>query len=127
MFKQLIQACQVIRSYGMDVSRLLDVCRESVVFKSLRDLSTCLAAMAADSDVALLRVKNRFDPAYDSASSGGYRDVQVCLSFTSAAAAVRLGLDRHVCEVQLLLRATAELKSDAGHRHYVECRNLRAD
>ena len=125
-YESVALARQVVRSYSLDASRLLDVCRQSIVFDRIRDVSACLAAIAADADVTLLRVKNRMDPADDAVASGGYRDVNISLCIASAETA-RLGLDRHVCEVQLLLRCTAELKSDAGHRRYVECRNLRAD
>ena len=41
--------------------------------------------------------------------------------------AVWLGVDGHVCEVQLVPRAVAELKSAAGHRNYVMFRNLRVE
>jgi hypothetical protein len=117
---------KVVRSYGLDVSRLVDVCRQAIVFEELAGIAECLRAIASDPDVAILRVKNRLDPAYDAAASGGYRDLNLNVRFTSAAA-VRLGVETHVCEVQLMLRGIAELKSDEGHRHYVECRNLRAD
>ena len=74
----------------------------------------------------MLRIKNRLDPGYDAGLSGGYRDVNLNLRFASPVAE-RLGIETHVCEVQLVLRGVAELKSDEGHQHYVECRNLRAD
>ncbi len=34
-----------------DVSRLLDVCRQSIVFEDLAGVASCLAAMRLDSDV----------------------------------------------------------------------------
>ena len=101
-----------------DVSRLLDLCRQSIVFDSAADLALCLAAIRADSDVLVVRVKNRMDPhplthsdrsCCDSQPVAGYRDVAINLRIRSQAA-VRLGLDGHVCELQLLLRAFAELK-----------------
>ena len=42
----------------------------------------------------------------------GYRDVSMNLCLVGPDVA-RLGLDRHVCEVQLLLRAFADLKVSA--------------
>ena len=54
-------------------------------------------------------MKNRLDPSYDAAASGGYRDVALNVRIASAAAAA-LGVDGHVCEVQLLLRPFAEIK-----------------
>ena len=117
---------KVIRAYGLDVSRLVDVCRQAIVFEELKDISACLGSITADPDVAILRIKNRLDPDYDSDLSGGYRDVNVNLRFASPFAAL-LGIETHVCELQLILRGVAELKSDEGHRNYVEGRNLRAD
>ena len=101
-------------------------CWQAIVFDELRDISTCLAFISVDPDVKILRIKNRLDPSYNAALSGGYRDININLRFVSAAA-MRLGIGTHVCEVQLVLRGVAELKSDEGHRHYVEGRNLRAD
>ena len=117
---------KVLRSYDQDVSRLVDVCRQAIAFDGLGDLAACLQAIAADGDVELVRVKNRYDPDYDGGQSGGYRDVCLNLRFRTAAAA-RLGVDAHVCEVQLMLRAVAELKTAEGHALYVAARGLRAD
>jgi hypothetical protein len=64
---------QVVRSYRGDVSRLTDVCRQSVVFNDLAGVAACLRTITADPEVAVLRVKNRLDPAYDTRTSGGYR------------------------------------------------------
>ena len=117
---------KVIRSYGQDASRLVDVCRQSIVFEDMRGVAACLGAIAADPDVALLRVKNRLDPAHDAIPSGGYRDVNLNLRFTTASAAL-LGVEAHVCEVQLVLLRIAELKREDGHARYVTGRNLRAE
>lgn len=117
---------KVIRAYGQDVSRLLDVCRQAIVFETLRDLAACLGTIADDDDVVVLRVKNRYDPAYDAEASWGYRDVNINLRFRSPTA-LMLGVSSHVCELQLMLRGVAALKSDEGHRNYVAGRNLRAD
>ena len=101
-----------------DASRLLDLCRQSVVFESSADLAACLAAIRVDSDVFVVRIKNRLDPHLlphsdgsrcDSEPVAGYRDVAVNLRIKSPAA-VSLGLDDHICELQLLLRSFAELK-----------------
>ena len=44
---------------------LVDLCRQSITFESPGDVSTCLAAIAADPAVAVARIKNRLDPQYD--------------------------------------------------------------
>ena len=56
-----------------------------------------------------MRVKNRLDPAHDAAASGGYRDVGLNLRLDSDKTR-QLGVDGHVCEVQLLLLQFAEIR-----------------
>ena len=65
--------------------------------------------------VEVIRIKNRLDPAHNAARSAGYRDVALNLRVMCAAAR-RLGVDTHVCEVQLLLRIFADLKVAPGPR-----------
>ena len=115
-----------IRSYGQDVSRVLDVVRQSIVFKSVQDLMSCFSIIAADHEVEVIRIRNRYDINYDSNMSGGYRDVNINLRIKSPLAA-QLSVEAHVCEVQLLLQSVAELKNGAGHKNYVIWRNLRAE
>ena len=117
---------KVQRSYGEDVSRLVDLCRQSIIFESPSDIAACLAAIAADPAVSLVRIKNRLDPQYNALSSAGYRDVAINLRMVGQEAR-DLSLDEHVCEVQLILKAFAELKSDSGHSRYVTFRNLRGE
>jgi hypothetical protein len=92
-----------------DVSRLLDVCRQSIVFESVADLATCLRAIRADREACLLRVKNRLDPGYASGASAGYRDVGLNLRLDTLWTR-DMGVDGHVCEVQLLLLPFAQIK-----------------
>ena len=92
-----------------DVSKLVDICRQSIIFETVIDLATCLDNIANDDDTVLVRVKNRLDPAYDSSLSAGYRDVCVNLIFSNDLAK-NLGLERHICEVQLVLLSYAKLK-----------------
>ena len=115
-----------IRSYGQDVSRVLDVVRQSIVFKSVQDLMSCFSSIAADHEVEVIRIRNRYDINYNSNMSGGYRDVNMNLRIKSPLAA-QLRVEAHVCEVQLLLQSVAELKNGAGHKNYVIWRNLRAE
>jgi hypothetical protein len=117
---------KVQRSYCEDVSRLVDLCRQSIIFESPGDISACLAAIATDPAVSLARIKNRLNPQYDAAKSAGYRDVAINLRMVGQEAR-NLNLDEHVCEVQLILKAFAELKNDSGHSRYVAFRNLRGE
>jgi hypothetical protein len=116
----------MLRSYRGRVDRLVDICRQSIVFKSIADLTACLRAIHCDPDVVLLRCKNRLDPAYDSQLSAGYRDVALNLRIVTPET-VEFGVDTHVCEVQLILLSFAEQKSDDGHKRYVQFRNIRAE
>jgi hypothetical protein len=49
------------------------------------------------------------DPAFDSARSAGYRDVVVNLQLVGKDAE-QLGVERHICEVQLILVSFFERK-----------------
>ena len=95
--------------WWQDVSRLLDLCRQSIVFDSAVDVAACIRAVRGDSDARIVRIKNKLDPAFDAGPYGGYRDVALNLRL-STPATVRLGLESHVCELQLLLRPYAEIK-----------------
>jgi len=101
---------KLLRSYNNDISRLLDLTRTSIVFKSLQDLILCFRTIADDASVVIERVKNRLSPAYESKLTAGYRDVCINLRMVGAQAQA-LGSELHLCEVQLLLLEFAELKT----------------
>ncbi len=92
-----------------DVSKLVDICRQSIVFDSVGGIVACLSSILQDKDVEVLRIKNKLDPAYNSAQSAGYRDVALNIRVVTPEAQA-LGVNAHVCELQLLLRQYAELK-----------------
>jgi hypothetical protein len=69
----------------------------------------CLGAISRDSDVVLLRIKNRFDPGLSSSSSAGYRNLALNLRIVTAETQA-LGIEMHICEVQLLLLSMAAIK-----------------
>ena len=124
---------------------LVDVCRQTIVFEGVNDLTQCLKVLSEDQDVHILRIKNRLDPFYDARQSAGYRDVAMNLCISNEQTQV-LCIDQHVCELQLLLKSVAEMKvshsflkvhyfllmnflcvqSDEGHKRYVTFRDLRA-
>ena len=108
--------------YGGDVSALLDVCRCRLVFDSAAGLGACLALTARSSHVRVVRVRSTLRPGR-AAGRGGFRAV-VLNVLLLADAARDLGLDRHVCEVQLVLRATADALRAADHGRYRELRVL---
>ena len=96
-----------------DVSRLVDLCRQSIYFDSIANIAACLARIAADPDVALARIKNRFQADSGSAEatkeSAGFRNLAVNLRLSTEESRAA-GADTHVCEVQLLLIKMAAIK-----------------
>ena len=92
-----------------DVSLLVDLCRQSIVFDDLQNLAACLEAISSDPEARVVRVKNRFDPSYDGNETAGYRSVSLNLKLVTSAT-IDLGVDLHVCELQLLHVLFAEIK-----------------
>mmetsp|Transcript_47463 Transcript_47463/g.74169 ORF Transcript_47463/g.74169 Transcript_47463/m.74169 type:complete len:382 (+) Transcript_47463:1-1146(+) len=117
---------KIARVYRMDVSRLLDVCRQAIIFESMGDLVRCLQAIEVDPDIHIVRLKNRFDPRMDARETAGFRNI--CLNVQlSNFDTIRLGLTNHVMEVQLLLSEFAEIRGAAGHQRYITYRDARAE
>mmetsp|Transcript_8813 Transcript_8813/g.20804 ORF Transcript_8813/g.20804 Transcript_8813/m.20804 type:complete len:465 (+) Transcript_8813:84-1478(+) len=117
---------KLMRSYKQDVSRLLDICRQQIVFASIEDLLECVRVLAADEEAVVVRVKNKMHLEYNSHRSAGYRDLSINIRL-EADEARALGLAGHVCEVQLQLEGFARLKNREGHKRYVQYRNFRAE
>jgi len=116
---------KLVRSYEGRVCKLLDICRQSIVFETPHDLAACLSIISEDPEIQVLSIKNRLCPDYEATSrSLGYRDVNLNVRIASPDTK-RLGIHLHVCEVQLLLKEFSVVKSDAGHKRYVAFRNAR--
>ncbi|EKX33293.1 hypothetical protein GUITHDRAFT_120506 [Guillardia theta CCMP2712] len=113
---------KIMRCYGGDVSLLVDMCRQTIVFDDVLSLTECLRNMTNDKDVQFVQIKNTLRHNYDSSRSAGYRHVALNLRIDNEETR-RLGVDRHVCELQLVLLQFYELKSDKGHRRYIHFRN----
>eukprot|EP00747_Dinoflagellata_sp_TGD_P135367 gnl/TRDRNA2_/TRDRNA2_175457_c0_seq2.p1 gnl/TRDRNA2_/TRDRNA2_175457_c0~~gnl/TRDRNA2_/TRDRNA2_175457_c0_seq2.p1 ORF type:complete len:575 (+),score=63.10 gnl/TRDRNA2_/TRDRNA2_175457_c0_seq2:112-1836(+) len=117
---------KVMRSYGGDVSRVLDIVRASIVYPGLHDLTVGLRTIIADENVVIKSIKNRFDSTYDASASAGYRDICLILQLidneTKSA-----GCHLHMCEVQLHVQSLFSIKNDEGHARYIEWRNLRSE
>mmetsp|Transcript_917 Transcript_917/g.2188 ORF Transcript_917/g.2188 Transcript_917/m.2188 type:complete len:218 (+) Transcript_917:559-1212(+) len=126
--KSISRALEKIeRCYDQDASLCTDICRESISFGSLPALIACLHDIREDPQLRVLSVKNRMLLDEDAeGASWGYRDVNLKLCISTPLTA-ELGLNWHVCELQLLLHDFARLKSEAGHKLYRECRNLRSE
>ena len=86
-----------------------------------------------DTDIAILRTKNRFDPDYDSTDSAGYRDFAMNVKFRCVPAGehVPSGVTEAeflstIFEVQLQIAVIHACKKEEGHRNYVRFRNMKA-
>ncbi|EKX46509.1 hypothetical protein GUITHDRAFT_107714 [Guillardia theta CCMP2712] len=117
---------KLVRSYNNDVSRLLDVVRQCIVFEQLEDLCECLERILGDPEIVVMRIKNRLDPSFDARTTGGYRDVAVNLRVVTERTR-ELGVAGHVCELQLLVKGFMDLRTTEGHKRYVAYRNLRCE
>jgi hypothetical protein len=100
---------KLFRVYNLDVSRLLDCCRQSVYFQTPMDLFACLKVVCSDSSIQVLRIVNRLHSSYDSSTTAGYRDVMLNLSISNEDTR-RLRIDAVVCELQLSLIEFASIK-----------------
>jgi hypothetical protein len=87
----------------------VDVCRKQIIFEQPEGLLACTHLILNDSELQIVRVKNRFERSYNAAVTGGYRDVCFNLRITSLESK-SLGLDTHVCELQLALLPLACIK-----------------
>eukprot|EP00293_Proteomonas_sulcata_P003114 CAMPEP_0184326010 /NCGR_PEP_ID=MMETSP1049-20130417/142337_1 /TAXON_ID=77928 /ORGANISM="Proteomonas sulcata, Strain CCMP704" /LENGTH=364 /DNA_ID=CAMNT_0026648179 /DNA_START=53 /DNA_END=1147 /DNA_ORIENTATION=- len=114
------------RCYRCDCSLLVDLCRSCIVFCSVSDICDAITMMQDDPEIEIIRVKNRLSDDYNSDSSCGYRDVGLNLRIRNATT-LRLEIDQHVAEIQLLLQDFAQVKSEEGHARYCAFRTLRAE
>ena len=124
---------KVQRCYKGDASLLTDLCRAYIAFESPKDLADCLEVLIKDPCICVDRIKNRLDESYDLTKSQGYRDVLVnfrivrsSVGCQSDASWIKLGLSKHVCEVQLVPLEYFRGKTDFGHRRYISYRNMKS-
>jgi len=101
---------KLVRSYGNNPARLVDIARSAIVFRSMEHLTMCLGAIVTDNGVRVERLKNRLSPSYDPGETWGYRDVSVNLMMVCKEARA-VGVELHMCEVQLMLQDFAHVKN----------------
>lgn len=116
---------KLFHTYGGQADHLIDLVRSGITFPTIRALMDCLSRIFDDERVAVLQVKNRLNPAYDSNASAGYRNVALNLCLVDEFTAMRL-LDTHIAELQLGLQDIDALKHAEGHKRYVTFRNATA-
>ncbi|EKX30869.1 hypothetical protein GUITHDRAFT_122923 [Guillardia theta CCMP2712] len=114
---------KIMRCYGGDVSMIVDICRQDIVFDDVQQIITCLRAITNDRDVHMLGVKNSLSTKFDSSRSAGYRHVALYFNISNKET-IASRCSRHVCELQLVLSKFYNLKSSEGHRRYICFRNL---
>eukprot|EP00746_Dinoflagellata_sp_MGD_P038414 gnl/MRDRNA2_/MRDRNA2_192415_c0_seq1.p1 gnl/MRDRNA2_/MRDRNA2_192415_c0~~gnl/MRDRNA2_/MRDRNA2_192415_c0_seq1.p1 ORF type:complete len:302 (+),score=23.33 gnl/MRDRNA2_/MRDRNA2_192415_c0_seq1:38-907(+) len=117
---------KIMRSYQGNPQRLCDLCRASVTFPNIQSVREALECIAADSDVRIVRLKNRFAYGYCAERSAGYRDLCLLLKVQTKETRQQ-NIDRHCCELQLQAEDFFTAKTDGGHQRYVKWRNLRCE
>ena len=117
---------KAVRSYKGDVSRICDIVRQCIAFDAVHDICRAIQAIDADPEIQVVRIKNRMSPVYDARLSCGYRDVLLNVCIDSPLTR-KLGLFKHVCELQLILKSFVHYKTIEGHKRYVEFRNRRCE
>ena len=114
------------KCYFGDVSRLVDIVRERIVFRSMRDMHLCLKLIMVDQHVRVVRVTNRYRPKYDLFQTAGYRDLRLNLVIQNQLTA-DIGVDTHVAELQLVYEGFASLVTKGTKERYREIRDQRTE
>jgi hypothetical protein len=117
---------KIVRSYKGRISFTCDVVRQAVVFDTIPDITSMLDALHNDPEIKVIRVKNRMATAYDSSLTCGYRDVLVNLCLQNDITKY-FNINMHICELQLVLKEVAEVRTMNGHSRYVAFRNMRCE
>jgi len=111
---------KTFRSYGGDSRKLCDLARTTIVFDSFDNMADCLATIQSEVEMYAKiskKEQNRFNPRYNEETGNvdGYRDMQL-----------RIGIDGHVCEIQMHIKRMHKLKNDEAHSKYKKFRDLTA-
>ena len=101
---------KVATDYGGDASRLLDLARSTIEYKSLDDLYAGLERLKAKFEIS--RIKDRFRVP----TPEGYRDIMLNVKMPNG----------HIVEMQLHLEQILAVKNGIGHTLYEEIRTIRA-
>jgi len=92
--------------YGGDHSRLVDICRASIIYNSYKDLMEGLGK--SKDTLNLVREKDRFAKP----TPAGYRDILLNVKLSNG----------HIAELQLHLQQIMDVKNGVGHKLYEEVR-----
>jgi len=113
---------KISRSYRGRPELVTDIVRSTIICETVEDLQRVLAFVMENADI--YSIKNRFDMSYNGDLTGGYRDLNVQLSFPELEGT---DFDGFVFELQIHLKDIFRQKSDEGHKRYVNLRNLKGD
>jgi hypothetical protein len=119
---------KLLRVYHGKVSCLLDLCRDRIVLESVTELEKVLRELHRDPSVVIVRIKNYMHTHYDGTDTAGFRCIVVNLRIDTPLTRM-LGIELHVCELQLMLRDVYEAVCSPSysemHVRYQVLRNFR--
>merc|ERR1712113_283958 len=72
---------KIARSYAGDACRVTDFVRSTITANTVDQLARFMKFLVSSPSVRIHTVNNRFDTSYDSSQTGGYRDINMKLSF----------------------------------------------
>jgi len=111
-----------LKRYDREVHRLVDICRQEIAFRNIRDLMQCVHEVCRDRDVTVERIKNRMHDDVDMTLTAGFRSIVINLKIQSTESE-GCGVEGHVCELILLLLDFAELRTEERHARYISYRD----
>ncbi|EKX43201.1 hypothetical protein GUITHDRAFT_110926 [Guillardia theta CCMP2712] len=114
---------KAVRCYGGDVSRLRDICRQTLVFDDIASVCKCLDIIKNDVDTEIVRITDKMSGTDSFSDYFGRRDVTVNVRLRTKEA-VLLGVQGHISEVRLTLMSMAALENTQSHMRYIKVRNL---
>jgi hypothetical protein len=121
-----VQQCmdKIDNIYGGSVSRLIDICRERIVFEHVSDLASCLEHLANDPMITVMRIKSSMGASDDKKSSMNiFAQVAVNIKIDNEQTR-RLCVHHHVCEILLQVKSMARLLDDETVMRYRFAKNV---
>merc|ERR1712187_277900 len=109
---------KISRSYQGHPERVTDIVRSTIVCEAVEDVRRVLQFALENAHIHI--IKNRFDLNYSGDDTGGYRDLNVQLSFPELKGTA---FDGFVFELQIHLEDILQRKHAEGHKRYVALRN----
>ena len=121
-----VQQCmdKIDNIYGGSVSRLLDICREKIVFERVSDLASCLEQLVNDPSITVMRIKSSMGASANKKSAmKGFKQVVLNIKIDNEQTR-RLCVHHHVCEILLQVKDMARLLDDESIMRYRFVKNV---